>query len=171
VKLPTAVFVPGTWFISMCAAATHLGLARRALDEVRRELDGKKDRYTLLPILEEQAVLRSLEEAEGLLYAFRAGVRQALATIWEAGLTGRPASIDMRMDARLACVTAVQQGERIVRTAFGLAGAAAIGRAGALQRLLRDSSCLIHHVSANRKSFDEVGRCRIGAIAPEDAYI
>ena len=71
VGLPTAVFVPGTWFISMCAAATHLGLARRALDEVRRELGGKKDRYTLLPILEEQAVLRSLEEAEGLLYAYR----------------------------------------------------------------------------------------------------
>lgn len=171
VDLPTAVFVPGTWFISMCAAATHLGLARRALDEVRRELDGKKDRYTQLPILEEQAVLRSLEEAEGLLYAYRAGVRQALATIWEAGLAGHAASIGMKMDARLACVTAVQQGEKIVRTAFGLAGAAAVGRAGVLQRLLRDSSCLIHHVSANPKSLDEVGLCRIGAIAPEEAYI
>jgi alkylation response protein AidB-like acyl-CoA dehydrogenase len=171
VDLPTAVFVPGTWFISMCAAATHLGLARRALDEVRRELDGKKDRYTQLPILEEQAVLRSLEEAEGLFYAYRAGVRQALATIWEAGLAGHPASIGMKMDARLACVTAVQHGEKIVRTAFGLAGAAAVARAGVLQRLVRDSSCLIHHVSANPKSLDEVGRCRIGAIAPEDAYI
>ena len=36
--LPTAVFVPGTWFISMCAAATHLGLARLPLerDDSRR---------------------------------------------------------------------------------------------------------------------------------------
>ena len=171
VDLPTAVFVPGTWFISMCAAATHLGLARHALDAVRRDLDGKKDRYTQLPILEEQAVLRSLEEAEGMLYACRAGVRQALAAIWEAGLSGRPATIGMKMDARLACVTAVRQGEWIVRTAFGLAGAAAVGRAGVLQRLLRDASCLIHHVSVNPKSLDEVGRCRIGADAPEDAFI
>ena len=31
----TAVFPGNVWFISICAAATHLGLARRALDEPR----------------------------------------------------------------------------------------------------------------------------------------
>jgi len=59
----------------------------------------------------------------------------------------------------------------IGRIAFSLAGAAAVRRAGVLQRLLRGSSCLIHQVSANPKSFDEVGRCRIGMITPEEAYI
>ena len=43
---PAAIFVPGTWFVAICAAATHLGLARRALDEARNELRGKTDRYT-----------------------------------------------------------------------------------------------------------------------------
>ena len=61
------------------AAATHLGLARRALDEARNELRGKTDRYTQLPILEHPATQRSLEAAEGLWFACRAGLREALA--------------------------------------------------------------------------------------------
>jgi len=170
-QLPTAVFAKGTWFISMCAAATHLGLARRALDEARRALTGKKDRYSLLPILEEQAVLRSLETAEGMLYVCRAGVIAALDEIWESAQRGEPAGAEQRINARLACVTAVHQGERIVRDAYGVAGAIAVHRAGVMQRLLRDASCLIHHVSANLKTLDDIGACRIGLDTVEDSII
>ena len=70
---PAAVFVPGPWFIGIGAAATHLGLARRALDEARNELRGKVDRYTNDPLLEHSATLRNLEAAEGLWFACRAG--------------------------------------------------------------------------------------------------
>ena len=171
VTLPTAVFVPGRWFISMCAAATHLGLARRALDEARRELTGKKDRFTRKPILEEQAVLRSLEQAEGLLFACRAGVVTALEAIWDCGLRGQPATAEMRINALLSCVTAVHQGEHIVRAAYGLAGASAVRRTSVLQRLLRDASCLIHHVSSNLKTLDEIGRCRIGQTTVDEAIL
>jgi alkylation response protein AidB-like acyl-CoA dehydrogenase len=71
---PAAIFVSGTWFVSICAAATHLGLARRALDEARNELRGKTDRYTQRPLLEHPATQRSLEAAEGLWFACRAGI-------------------------------------------------------------------------------------------------
>ena len=80
---PAAIFTPGTWFISLCAAATHLGLARRALDEARNELRGKTDRYSQKPLLENAATQRSLEAAEGLWFACRAGMREALAAMWE----------------------------------------------------------------------------------------
>lgn len=160
VDLPTAVFVPGTWFISMCAAATHLGLARRTIDEVRGELRGKKDRWTGLPILEEQAVQRSLEEGEGLLYVCRAGVERSLSAIWVCGQEGRSVDETLRIDARLACTTAVHQCTDIVRTTYGLAGAGATRRAGVLQRLLRDASCLIHHVSVAPKTFEDMGEAR-----------
>ena len=160
VDLPTAVFVPGTWFISMCAAATHLGLARRTLDEVRNEVRGTKDRWTGLPLLEEQAVQRSLEEGEGLLYVCRAGVERSLSAIWACGQEGRPLNEALRIDARLACTTAVHQCAAIVRSAYGLAGAGATRRSGPLQRLLRDASCLIHHVSVAPKTFEETGAAR-----------
>ena len=130
---PAAVFVPGAWFITIGAAATHLGLARRALDEARNELRGKADRYTQRPLLEHPATQRSLEAAEGLWFACRAGLREALAAMWESGLRGEPATADMRINARVAAVTAVQRGAEIVRAAYDASGASAVRRAGVLQ--------------------------------------
>ncbi len=162
VRYPTAVFVPGAWFIAIGGAATHLGLARRALDEARNELRGKVDRYTRQPLLEHPATQRSLEAAEGLWYACRAGLRAALANVWDTALRGKPATAQQRIDARVAAVTAVQQGAQIVRAAYDVSGASAVRRAGVMQRLLRDASCLTHHVSTNLASFELTGRVRCG---------
>ncbi len=159
---PAAIFVPGSWFISICAAATHLGLARRALDEARNELSGKADRYTQKPLLEHPATQRSLEAAEGLWFACRAGLREALGAMWEIALRGEPATADMRIAARVAAVTATQRGAEIVRAAYDASGASAVRRTGVLQRLLREASCLTHHISVNQTSYELTGRVRCG---------
>ena len=72
---PATIFAPSAWFISLGAAATHLGLAPRALDEARNELRGKKDRYTQRPHLENAAIQRSLEADVDDRNARRAGLR------------------------------------------------------------------------------------------------
>lgn len=159
---PAAVFAPGTWFVSIGAAATHLGLARRALDEARNEMAGKVDRYTQKPLLEHPATQRSLEAAEGLWFACRAGLREALIAIWETALRGQPATTDMRLAVRLTAVTATQRGAEIVRAAYDVSGAGAIRRAGVMQRLMREASCLTHHISANQTSYELTGRVRCG---------
>ncbi len=157
---PAAVVVGGGWFITIAAAATHLGLARRALDEARNELRGKTNRMTQRPLLENPATQRSLEAAEGLWWACRAGLREALAAIWDCGLRGEPATAALRLGARVAGVTAVQRGAEIVREAYDASGASALRRSGALQRLLRDASCLTHHISSNLASYELTGRVR-----------
>lgn len=159
---PTAIFVPGTWFISICAAATHLGLARRAIDDARSELEGKLERSTQQPLLSKAEYLRPLEEAEGLHYACSAGLEKALSEVWGCGLGGKPLSQEQRLCVRLSAVTAVHQCEAIVRSVYDIAGASAIRKTSALQRLYRDASCLTHHVSANLNSFNLTGRTRAG---------
>lgn len=159
---PAAIFVPGVWFITVGAAATHLGLARRALDEARRELAGKTDRYTGTKLMEHPATHQRLEAAEGLWFACRAGLREAMRAMWACAQRGVPAPSDVRIVTRNAAVTAVQQGAEIVRTAYETAGAGALRRDGVLQRLLRDASCLTQHVSANRNSYELTGRVRAG---------
>lgn len=161
-KYPAGIFAPGTWFISTGTAATHLGLARRALDEARALMKGKVDRFTGKPVLEHPSTLRSLEAAEGLWFACRAGVREALSAIWRSAERGEPASAEMRLDVRVATATAVQKGAEIVRTAYDASGAIAIHRSGVIQRLLRDASCLTHHASANQAAYELTGRVRCG---------
>ena len=159
---PTAVFSPGTWFISICAGATHIGLARRAIDEARRDLGAKKDRHTQQPLLAKPSIIIPLEEAEGLYYACRAGMEKALQEVWECGLQGRPLDKTLSLKIRLAAVTAVQQGSAIVRSVYDISGASVISRSGVLQRLYRDASCLTHHISVNRDSFEITGKVRHG---------
>lgn len=78
VDYPAKIYVPGIWFISNCAAATHLGLAQRALDEACNEMRGKIERYSWKPMREHPSTQRSLEAAEGLWSARRAGLREAI---------------------------------------------------------------------------------------------
>ena len=80
---PAAVFVPGTWFISHRRRRHPSRAGAPRLDEARNELRGKTDRYTQKPLLENPATQRSLEAAEGLWFACRAGMREALAAMWE----------------------------------------------------------------------------------------
>ena len=167
---PWAVFTPGTWFISICAAATHLGLARRALDEARASLTGKMDRFSGQPVLAKPGNLRALEEAEGLLFACRSGLENVMREIWERAQSSQPLGQDLRIMVRLATTTAVHQCEGIVRAAYDVAGASAVRRTGVLQRLYRDASCLTHHVSVNGDSFERVGRVR-GGFDPLDFRI
>jgi alkylation response protein AidB-like acyl-CoA dehydrogenase len=159
---PIAALYPGSWFISIGAAATHLGLARRALDEARRVLRGKVDRYSGKTPITNPATQRTLEAAEGLWFACRAGLREALNEIWDAALRGEAPSAELKVQARVATVTAVQRGAEIVRQAYDVAGTAAFRQSGVLQRLLRDASCLTHHVSSNMASYELTGRVRCG---------
>ncbi len=159
---PAAIFVPGTWFIANSAAATYLGLARRALDEARNELRGKLDRYSQQPLLKHPATQRSLEAAEGLWFACRAGMRESMRSVWASALRAEPLSAQQRVEARVAAVPAVQQSAAIVRVAYDSAGASAVRRSGVLERLLREASCLTHHISANPASYELTGRVRSG---------
>ena len=115
---------------------------------------------TQRPLLENPATQRSLEAAEGLWWACRAGLREALAAVWDSGLRSEPASQTLRLNARVAGVTAVQRSAEIVREAYDAAGASALRRSGPMQRLLRDASCLTHHISSNLASYEMTGRVR-----------
>jgi len=163
---PARIFVPGIWFISNCAAATHLGLARRALDEARLEIRGKVERYSQQPLLQHPCTQRSLEAAEGLWWACRAGLREALRSVWDSALRGEPLSAEQRVNARVAAVTAVHRSAEVVRMAYDAAGASAVRRSGVLQRLLRDASCLTHHISVNLASYEQTGPVRSGVDEP-----
>jgi indole-3-acetate monooxygenase len=89
-------------------------------------------------------------------------MREALAAMWDCARRGKPAPAELRVNARVAAVTAVHRGAEIVRTAYDAAGASAVRRAGVLQRLLRDASCLTHHISVNALSYELTGRVRCG---------
>ncbi|MBA3773222.1 MAG: hypothetical protein H0X13_12275 [Ramlibacter sp.] len=112
------------------------------LDETRRELSGKKDRYSQAPMLLHPAVLRVLEKAEGTLHLATTGMRTMLSDLWERAKTSKPLSESERIMARNATSAGVLLGTDLVRSVFDVSGTTAIRRNGQLERLFRDANCL-----------------------------
>ena len=150
----------GVWFISLSIASVHLGLARRAIDEVRSDLSKKMNKFTNLPMIATPTVLRALEDAEGMLYCMRAGIDHAVEDLWAEGLRDGKPSLETRMAARVAALAVIHQGTGIVRSVFDIAGASALDRAGALQRVFRDANCLTQHVAGSLNGYELTGRVR-----------
>jgi indole-3-acetate monooxygenase len=167
---PWAISSPSTWFISTSAAIVHLGLARRMLDETRRELAGKKDRFSQAPLLSHPAILRVLEKAEGTLHLATAGMRVTLADIWEHAKSATPLSSAQRIVVRNASSAAVHLGTDLARAVFDVAGTTAVRRSGELERLFRDANCLTQHIAPSDFAFEFTGRVR-GGFAPLDARV
>jgi len=167
---PWAICSPGIWFISACATAVHLGLARRTLDETRRELSGKKERYSQAPMLSHPAVLRVLEKAEGTLHLATRGMRATLSDLWERAKTPKSLSASERIMARNATSAGVHLGTDLVRSVFDVSGTTAIRRNGQLERLFRDANCLTQHLSTSDFAFEFTGRVR-GGFAPVDGRV
>jgi alkylation response protein AidB-like acyl-CoA dehydrogenase len=89
-------------------------------------------------------------------------LREALRSVWDSASRGEPLTTQQRLNARVAAVTAVHRSTEVVRMAYDAAGASAIRRGGVLERLLREASCLTHHISANLLSYEQTGRVRSG---------
>jgi len=103
------------------------------------------------------ATQRSLEIGENPWFVCRAGVREALpADCGRAGDGG-----DAHQCPPCRCHGSAKCTE-IVRAAHNASGASAVRRAGVLQSLLREASCLQHHMSANQVSHELTGRVRRG---------
>ena len=112
---------PGTWFIAIGAAATHLGLARtsarRGAQRIARQdrpLHPEADRSSTRP----RSAAWRRPKACGTPAA------PACAKRWrrsgKAPCAASPPTRRMRIDARVAAVTAVQKGAEIVRAAYEL---------------------------------------------------
>lgn len=160
--LDTGIFATGTWLITMCAAATHLGIARRALDEARARMVHSSGASTGLGDASNSEAIRMLERAEGILLSCRLALYVTTDAVWDARKDLPKMPTQAIRDASLVGVSTVHQCSDVVRMAYAQGGAASIARTNALQKSLRDSSCLSHHVAANATFLEALGRIRIG---------
>lgn len=161
---PSGIAARGLWPTAFAVAATQLGIARRALDEVSVFARKKVRANTPAPLLEEQMFVCRVTEAEA---AWRSAVRAAESVLEEVhrwGLAGDELGVDVRVEARLVATHCAQLGATIVRTCFDVAGAGVIGRTHPVARCLRDGAVLSHHAVTSAHTLDMLGRVRVGLV-------
>lgn len=160
----------GNWPIAGAVAATQLGNARRALDEVRRIVVAKAPAPAFTPLAEHGAVQRRLGELEGAWMAAVASVERELEALWDEACTHQELSAEQRWRMSIAHATANRIAVEVVDGACELAGTTVTSRRHKLSRCLLDAHALRGHIATNGAVLERATRVALGVTAP-DPYI
>ncbi len=153
------------------SAAIALGIAQDALDTFVTLASGKKPAGSSRLLAEREAVQLQVARAEAELGAARSFLHQATGDVWDDVLQTGSSPLRRRALLRLAANHACRAATGIVGGMHHAAGSAAVPRASALARHLRD----VHMVTQHKFHSDEVdeiaGRVLLGLDAEDVGLI
>jgi alkylation response protein AidB-like acyl-CoA dehydrogenase len=150
----------GMFFINMHGVA--LGLARRAIDELR-QLAEKKMQFPELVLMRNVPRVRgALAHAEGMLGAARAYTYETLDRVWEALNREGRLSHELRLHVSLSRVNAFQTARDVAQLMLDTAGSSGIYASSPLDRLLRDAITVRTHVAVQERLMEQVAVLVVG---------
>jgi indole-3-acetate monooxygenase len=153
---------PNFTLLASGVAATSLGIARRALDELTAMAAGKRPQFSSRTLAESPFTQIELAKAEAGLRSARAFLHDEVATAWDRVLAGDPVRVEDRVAIRLAGANAATRAAAAADVAYTLAGGSSVYSSNVLQRCQRDAHVPTQHIQAAPKLFETVGRALLG---------
>jgi alkylation response protein AidB-like acyl-CoA dehydrogenase len=139
-----------------------LGVARRALDEVK-ELALNKNPVTSTGLLKERSSAQTmLGQAEAILRSGRLLLLHTVDEAWQRCLAGEPHALDQKADLLLGTTHAMASAVQSVELAFRIAGTSSIRTSNPLERCFRDIQTMRHHVFASEARYGTCGQVYLG---------
>ncbi|MEU3144295.1 acyl-CoA dehydrogenase family protein [Streptomyces sp. NPDC006999] len=146
-----------------------LGVARAAIDHVRRMAETRIDSATRTPWSQSYRVQTAVARAEMDLTAARYAVYGSLREQWEILQAGDVPTPDEQVATVLARAGAFRTARSVVASLFDLVATAAVYRPSVLDRWLRDLNTMCQHVVAQDQVLQSAGARLLGGV-PHNAY-
>lgn len=159
---PIAHF-PNFTLLALGIAATGLGVARRALDELRDLAAGKTPQFSSRTLAESGFAQTEFARAEGRWRAARALLRDEVGAAWEQAVAGGSVPVDQRVAMRLAAAHAATECVATTDVAWTLAGGSAVYDTSVLGRCVRDAHVVTQHIMVAPKLNETLGKHLLGA--------
>jgi alkylation response protein AidB-like acyl-CoA dehydrogenase len=151
---------PGLFFANI--HGVPLGLARRAVDEVKAIAAEKVLMPELQAMHESPRVRSEMARAELALGAARAHSYAVLDEVWADLEAGRALSLERRADLALSRLGAFRMAREVTQAMVDLAGTQAIYATSPLDRLLRDAITMSQHIVAQDRMLEMAGALTLG---------
>ncbi len=158
---PLARF-PNFNLLAAGVAATTLGIARRAIDEVVALAASKRPSMSTKTIAQSSLVQFDIARAEAHLGSARAWLLEALNDGWQTALGGDRVSIDQRVRVRMAAAHAATQAAAATDLAYNAAGGSSVFNTSPLQRCHRDVHTATQHLMVSPRILESAGRVLLG---------
>ena len=162
-RAPGALYrFPVFGLLALGIAAVALGIARRAIDELATLAAAKTPTGSRRRLAERAAVQAEVAEAEALLRAARAFLREAVAEAWASARKDSELPIPLRAMLRLAATHATAGAARAVDLMYRAGGGSAVYADSPLQRCFRDVHVVTQHMMVAPPTWELAGRILLG---------
>ena len=153
---------PSLAFAAEVLAVVNLGIARAAIEELRRMAGGYKGVTGAPGIADRPATQMSLAQSEAQLQAARAWFYGAIDEAWEALLKGDPVTPAQTSALRLSAAHAARAGAEIARSIQLLSGMAGIYNKSPIARCVRDANVVTQHAFLGDVIYLNAGAMQFG---------
>jgi alkylation response protein AidB-like acyl-CoA dehydrogenase len=144
-----------------------LGVARRALDEVKALAESKVRLGSQLTLLNRPTFQREFGVQEAGLRAARLLCLDAYASIWETHRRGDPLPLDDRANIAQAAIHLSDLATTVTEFAYRAAGAHAVYRSVRIQRCLRDMWTGRQSAAMSDEVWERIGQVRFRLATPD----
>lgn len=166
----SAVFRMGVMPVTAAGhAAFAVGLARRALDEVRELAIAKTRMGDMTTLAHRETFQSGLAHHEAMWRAARTYIGMTYSEVEARIEGGADLAVADRIDMRLAATYATQASKDIVDFAHQAAGTAAIREGNPIERIFRDMHTATQHTFIGEKTYTESAKIMLGLVADSSA--
>lgn len=169
VDSPLARF-PNFNLLAAGVAATTLGMARRAIDEVIALAQGKTPLFSSRTLAKSAMAQFDVARAEASYRGAKAYLLDALGAAWDTVVAGDDVSMEQRTQVRLACAHAAAESARAVDLAYHLGGGSSVFLANPLQRCFRDVHTATQHLMVAPRIMETAGKLLLGVEADTTGF-
>ena len=154
--------LPIVGLFSVGMAASALGIARAAIDELLR-LAGTKTPFGMASTLSTRTTAQiAISEAMATVRSARALVVEETTCLWEMVQAGTPVTTEQQALLRIAATHATAASAGVVDRMYTAAGGSAVYASSPLQRLLRDVHAITQHVFVAPPTYEPLGKILLG---------
>ena len=152
------------------AAANALGMARGAMNAFIDLATGTGTTNSPALLRDRNYVQIAVGECEATLDGARSYVLDAVVSLWDAQVHGKPDLMERSVRARLAITHAIRRSVGVVDQLFNVAGTNAIHRSVGLERFFRDLHVSGQHISGLPTNYEYGGQVLMGAETSPSLY-
>lgn len=142
--------------------ATAIGVAERAIEELRTLALGKVPQGSGRTLAERAGTQADLAKAEATVASARLFLLDSYGQAWDRAVAGDAPTVEQRRIARLATTDATQRCADVVSRLHRVAGGEAVYRRSPLERLFRDANVISQHAMAAERTYELAGRLGLG---------
>jgi alkylation response protein AidB-like acyl-CoA dehydrogenase len=152
-------------FVSCEHIGFALGVARRALDELIRQVTHTRGVYRPSALQERQVVHRLVGRFDLELAAARALAFERYAAAWQQAEAGGQLDAAAQAELQAIATYTTELAVNIAGAAYRYGGASALYQPNILERLLRDIQAAAQHIAVSDAAYEAHGKHRLGLVA------